>query len=64
MVLLSDDEYSLTELAHRRSAAPSTVHREAQRLEAAGVIQSRRVGNVRLVVRTGGHLRMRRCVNS
>ena len=48
-VLLSDDEYSLTDLAHRLSAALSTVHREAQRLERAGVIRSRRVGNVRFV---------------
>jgi DNA-binding transcriptional ArsR family regulator len=48
-VLLSDDEYSLTDLARRLSAALSTVHRETQRLEAAGVILSRRVGNMRFV---------------
>lgn len=49
-VLLSDEaEFSLTELAHRLGAALSTVHREAGRLEAAGVLTSRRVGNVRFV---------------
>lgn len=48
-ILLSDDEFSLTELAHRLDGALSTVHREAGRLEAAGVITSRRVGNVRFV---------------
>jgi len=49
VLLTGNDEFSLTELAHRLGAALSTVHREASRLEAAGVIMSRRVGNVRFV---------------
>jgi DNA-binding transcriptional ArsR family regulator len=49
-VLLADDhESSLSELARRLEAALSTVHREISRLEAAGVVTSRRVGNVRFV---------------
>jgi len=50
VVLLSDDgEFSLTGLAQRLGAPLPTVHREASRLEAAGVVASRRVGNVRIV---------------
>lgn len=49
VLLAEDSEFSLTELAHRLDAALSTVHREAERLEAAGVVASRRVGNVRFV---------------
>jgi predicted nucleotidyltransferase len=45
----SDAEFSLTELAQKIGAALSTVHREATRLEAAGVLTSRRLGNVRFV---------------
>jgi DNA-binding transcriptional ArsR family regulator len=48
-LLLSDVELSLTDLAARLGAALSTVHREAGRLEAAGVLASTRVGNVRVV---------------
>lgn len=49
VLLTSDAEFSLTELAQRIGAALSTVHREATRLEDAGVLTSRRVGNVRFV---------------
>jgi DNA-binding transcriptional ArsR family regulator len=49
VLLTGDAEFSLTELAQRIGAALSTVHREATRLEAAGVLTSRRVGNVRFV---------------
>lgn len=49
-LLLPDaEELSLTGLAYRLGAALSTVHREASRLEEAGVVSSRRVGNVRFV---------------
>jgi DNA-binding transcriptional ArsR family regulator len=43
------EEHSLTDLARRIGAALSTVQREVTRLEVAGVLRSRRVGNVRLV---------------
>ncbi|HEX6336846.1 MAG TPA: nucleotidyltransferase domain-containing protein [Jiangellaceae bacterium] len=49
VLLTSGAEFSLTELAQRIGAALSTVHREVTRLEAAGVLTSRRVGNVRFV---------------
>lgn len=48
-LLAGDAEFSLTELARRIGAALSTVHREATRLETAGVLTSRRVGNVRFL---------------
>lgn len=50
LVLLAEQsEFSLTDLARRVGAALSTVQREASRLVAAGVFDSRRVGNVRFV---------------
>src|SRR5947208_2770446 len=49
-VLLSpDEEQSLTHLAERLGASLATVQREAHRLEQAGILRSRRVGNTRLV---------------
>lgn len=42
-------EWSLTGLAERIEALPSSVSREADRLEDAGLVTSRRQGNVRLV---------------
>jgi predicted nucleotidyltransferase len=49
--LLGDPEVelSLTDLAERISAPLTSVHREVQRAEAAGLVTSRRIGNVRLV---------------
>jgi DNA-binding transcriptional ArsR family regulator len=49
-VLLSpDEEQSLTHLAERLGASLATVQREVHRLEQAGILRSRRVGNTRLV---------------
>ena len=42
-------EWSLTDLAERIDALPSSVSRETDRLEAAGLVTTRRQGNVRLV---------------
>lgn len=44
-----DREQSLTELGERLGIPPSSVHREVERAERAGILRSRRVGNVRLV---------------
>ena len=44
-----DRETSMSELAHRVGVPLSSVHREVERAEAAGIITSRRVGNVRFV---------------
>src|SRR5262245_12898646 len=49
VLLAPGDEQSLTDLAQRLGAALSTVQREVSRLEQAGVLRSRHVGNVRLV---------------
>jgi len=40
---------SLSELARRAGLAPSTVLREVERLEASGLVETERVGNVRRV---------------
>jgi hypothetical protein len=50
-LLLGDPalEVSLTEIATRTGSPLPSVHREVCRAEAAGLITSRRVGNVRLV---------------
>ena len=45
----ADREASLTELSHRLRVPASSVHREIQRAERAGLIVSRRVGQTRLV---------------
>lgn len=42
-------EFTLTELATRAQASHPSVHREVERAEAAGLVRSRRIGNVRLV---------------
>jgi predicted nucleotidyltransferase len=42
-------EWSLTELASRVGASVSSVQREIARAEQAGIVSSRRLGNVRLV---------------
>jgi predicted nucleotidyltransferase len=50
LVLLSpEQEWTLTELASRTGASVSSVQREMVRAEQAGVVSSRRLGNVRLV---------------
>jgi predicted nucleotidyltransferase len=49
-------EWSLTELASRVGASVSSVQREITRAEQAGVVSSRRLGNVRLVKAAGSPL--------
>ena len=50
LVLLGpEQEWSLTGLASRAGASVSSVQREITRAEQAGVVSSRRLGNVRLV---------------
>lgn len=49
MLLDAEREESLTELATRLGADVTTVQREVSRLERAGILKTRRVGNVRLV---------------
>lgn len=44
-----DLELSLSELAERTGVPYASVHREVERAEAAGLVQSRRVGRTRLV---------------
>jgi predicted nucleotidyltransferase len=48
-MLNPEREWSLTELASRVGASVSSVQREITRAEQAGVVSSRRLGNVRLV---------------
>ena len=48
LVLLNpQQEWSLTELASRAGVSVSSVQREITRAEQAGVVASRRLGNVR-----------------
>jgi DNA-binding transcriptional ArsR family regulator len=42
-------EFSLADLAERADTSPATSGREIDRLEAAGIVRSRRVGNTRMV---------------
>jgi len=50
LVLLGpDQEWTLTGLASRAGASVSSVQREMVRAEEAGIVSSRRLGNVRLV---------------
>ncbi|NMM18118.1 MAG: winged helix-turn-helix transcriptional regulator [Cellulomonas sp.] len=49
LLLHPDDEYTLTELAHRLEVPLTTLQREAQRLVEAGILQDRTVGRARLV---------------
>ncbi len=44
-----DRETSMSELAHRVGAPLSSVHREVERAEAAGIVTSHRLGNTRFV---------------
>jgi DNA-binding transcriptional ArsR family regulator len=48
-VMLSSDELTITELASDLSAPVSTVQREVDRLERAGILQTRKHGRGRLV---------------
>ena len=48
-LLAPDVELSLTELAARLGASLAAVQRESDRLEIAGILRSRKVGNTRLV---------------
>ena len=43
------DEFSVADLGRLTGAAYPSVHREVERAERAGIVQSRRLGNVRLV---------------
>ena len=49
LLLHPDQDYSVTELAQRINVPLTTLHREIDRLEAAGLIQSRPVGRSRLL---------------
>lgn len=49
VLLTGPDERSLTQLAQQTGLSLATVQREITRFEEAGVVGSRRVGNVRLV---------------
>lgn len=49
VLLSSPDERSLTQLAQQTELSLATVQREVTRFEEAGLVASRRVGNVRLV---------------
>lgn len=54
LILLNpEQEWPLTELASRAGASPSSVQREVTRAEQAGVVTSRRLGNVRLAKAAG-----------
>ena len=48
-LLLTGDELSLTDLAHRADLAYATAHREVARLVDAGILSERQVGRTRLV---------------
>ncbi len=49
LLLNPEDEYSLTELAERFHAPPSTVHGEVKRLTDAGLIRRREIGRSAIV---------------
>ena len=49
LLLHPDQDYSVTEIAQRINVPLTTLHREIDRLEAAGLIQSRAVGRSRLL---------------
>ena len=49
LFLHEDERFSLSALARRLGIAPSTVHREIDQLERAGIVASERWGNLRLV---------------
>ena len=57
LVAEPDREFSLAGLAERADTSPATSGREIDRLEAAGIVRSRRVGNTRMVsIETTGRL--------
>jgi DNA-binding Lrp family transcriptional regulator len=47
-------EWTLTELSERIEAHVATIHREVSRLEAAGILRTRRIGRSRLVTTNPG----------
>jgi predicted nucleotidyltransferase len=49
LFLVAEEGETLAELARQLAADPATVQREAERLEQAGLLVSRRVGNTRTV---------------
>lgn len=49
LFLQEDEGMSLADLSRFTGSATPTIHHEVERLQAAGVVTSRRVGNVRLV---------------
>ncbi len=49
LFVMSGEPLSLSELARRTGVSPAGVHKEIERLEAAGLVRSRRVGRTRLV---------------
>jgi len=49
LYLHPDREYSLSKLADQLGVSVKTIHHEADRLTEAGLVRSRRVGNLRLV---------------
>lgn len=49
LFVLAAEPHSLIELSRRSSVSPSGVHKEISRLEAAGLVVSKRVGRSRLV---------------
>ncbi|WP_214368281.1 winged helix-turn-helix domain-containing protein [Pseudonocardia sp. H11422] len=49
LLLVPDGEFTLSTLARRTGASLSAVQREVDRLEKAGIVVSRRIGNARLV---------------
>jgi AraC-like DNA-binding protein len=49
LLLHADQDYTLTELATRLGVAPSTLHREVQRLVEAAILSVREVGRSRLL---------------
>lgn len=55
LYLHPDAEYSLTDLASLLGVSVKTVHHEADRLTDAGLVVTRRVGNVRLLAADTSH---------
>ena len=49
LFLHPEDEFSLTDIARITGSSLTTVHAEASRMVKAGLVQDRRVGNIRLV---------------
>lgn len=49
LLLAPEQEWSLTDIARRVGASVATVQREIERAEKAGIVTSRRAGNLRLV---------------